>query len=604
MVQVTKRNSTRRNRSFRSASLNMLAPTMESLEQRWFLSAQPIQVDTFADVIDADDSMTSLREAIDAAALREGDDVIQLANGEYFLDGEELVINDSSGKLTIEAPERAVLDARGASRVINVLESNHVELNNLTITGGAANVGAGIRVTDSNVTIDNAVLHSNTATLAGGGIELWKGSNVTVNNSTVRDNSAIISGGIAMKGGTDAGERLIINDSRIVENTATNAAGLGIGSNGILNNTVVSNNSASGLGGGMGMSEGATVVLIGTTISNNTAGLAGGGIIGGNRDKGPAINSIELNNSHVTGNVAPTGGGIGLGHGVNSLVLNDSSVTENRATTQDQWGGSGGGIFMDPEGNNSAELHGSEVYGNSAVGSGGGIQMSGTVTVGVDTQIFNNESGDLTGDSSSSVHVDKGAVLSADALGESLSAARTVTIEGTLLSTVDSGTKPLKATSTLKFAPGSVLQMEAIDNLGSPGEHKLQIAESRMIRGSFDTTPEIGDHLGSGVFVAEHGNTGSTVEYTNDQVSVNLFQATAGDANGDASIDFEDFLKLSANFGKGQASWVDGDFDGDGQVAFADFLMLADNFGVSEPQADVEHVVTAAAADAALVQLL
>jgi len=51
-----------------------------------------------------------------------------------------------------------------------------------------------------------------------------------------------------------------------------------------------------------------------------------------------------------------------------------------------------------------------------------------------------------------------------------------------------------------------------------------------------------------------------------------------GDADLNQSVDFADFLALSASFGE-QAGWAGGDFDGSGDVAFADFLMLSSNFG-------------------------
>lgn len=52
-----------------------------------------------------------------------------------------------------------------------------------------------------------------------------------------------------------------------------------------------------------------------------------------------------------------------------------------------------------------------------------------------------------------------------------------------------------------------------------------------------------------------------------------------GDADGDGSVTFGDFLVLSANFGKSNATWEDGDFDGSTTVGFSDFLILAANFG-------------------------
>ena len=52
-----------------------------------------------------------------------------------------------------------------------------------------------------------------------------------------------------------------------------------------------------------------------------------------------------------------------------------------------------------------------------------------------------------------------------------------------------------------------------------------------------------------------------------------------GDADGDGQVAFADFLLLSANFGKKDATPSEGDFNGDSEVNFADFLILSKNFG-------------------------
>lgn len=56
-----------------------------------------------------------------------------------------------------------------------------------------------------------------------------------------------------------------------------------------------------------------------------------------------------------------------------------------------------------------------------------------------------------------------------------------------------------------------------------------------------------------------------------------------GDANHDGRVDFNDFLRLSAEFGKSGAVWEDGDFNADGSVDFADFIVLAANFTTDQP---------------------
>ena len=51
-----------------------------------------------------------------------------------------------------------------------------------------------------------------------------------------------------------------------------------------------------------------------------------------------------------------------------------------------------------------------------------------------------------------------------------------------------------------------------------------------------------------------------------------------GDLNLDGTIDFQEFLTFSRNFGMNSNAWADGDFDGNGTVDFADFLQMSGNF--------------------------
>ena len=65
------------------------------------------------------------------------------------------------------------------------------------------------------------------------------------------------------------------------------------------------------------------------------------------------------------------------------------------------------------------------------------------------------------------------------------------------------------------------------------------------------------------------------------QIWIELLAGTIlGDADLDGTVNFSDFLALSAGFGK-PGGWTDGDVDGNGQVEFPDFLALSANFGQS-----------------------
>lgn len=101
------------------------------------------------------------------------------------------------------------------------------------------------------------------------------------------------------------------------------------------------------------------------------------------------------------------------------------------------------------------------------------------------------------------------------------------------------------------------------------------------VSGAFTITPAIRDglgagHLGRGVFF-------DGVNYNANDVTVDLFQAKSGDADGDADIDITDFNTLATNFDPGGANaitnvWTVGNFDNDTDVDITDFNSLASNF--------------------------
>ena len=78
------------------------------------------------------------------------------------------------------------------------------------------------------------------------------------------------------------------------------------------------------------------------------------------------------------------------------------------------------------------------------------------------------------------------------------------------------------------------------------------------------------------VDLADHRHWVESEDYANTFV---------GDTNLDGTVDFPDFLTLSAGFGNA-GGWATGDLDGNGQVEFPDFLALSANFGKSSVAAE------------------
>lgn len=96
---------------------------------------------------------------------------------------------------------------------------------------------------------------------------------------------------------------------------------------------------------------------------------------------------------------------------------------------------------------------------------------------------------------------------------------------------------------------------------------------------AFQTTTLAGGefgHLDNGLFLQLEQD---AVE---GSVSLLAYQAIPGDANGDGSVGFDDFLTLSGQFGEA-GDWLSGDFDANNEVDFEDFLLLSGNFGETAP---------------------
>lgn len=106
--------------------------------------------------------------------------------------------------------------------------------------------------------------------------------------------------------------------------------------------------------------------------------------------------------------------------------------------------------------------------------------------------------------------------------------------------------------------------------------------------------PVAASHAGRVTFAAaDTGNYFVEVERLGGEGAYWVSQGTrsgllAGDADGDAKVDFADFIALTASFGRDDASWELGDFNGDREVSFADFVLLSINYG-QQPSVSSRH---------------
>jgi CSLREA domain-containing protein len=149
-----------------------------------------------------------------------------------------------------------------------------------------------------------------------------------------------------------------------------------------LSGLTIQNGSASRDVGG-GIDNQGTLTLTDSTVRSNYASDGGGIYTTGNA----TLSNVVLDSNSMD---TPGGGGGGIYAGTNvTLNISGSSITNNNASANGSWGGSGGGIRVD---NGTLTLTNSTVSNNNAVNPGGGIEITGTLTVNNST-INNNYGG-------------------------------------------------------------------------------------------------------------------------------------------------------------------------------------------------------------------
>ena len=266
----------------------------------WVGAAGSAHAATFLVLNAADGGPGSLRQAILDANASPGPDLIDMAAiaGQTIkLAAGQLVISDA---VTITAPAPGVtIDAQGASRVLWISMFVQASIRGVTITGGSADIGAGILVdVFAGLSLSDSVVTGNSASLEAGGI--ITGQQTSITRSTISGNSVTVPAGWSGGGGgilVPQSSSVTITDSTISGNVANGAVGATADGGGILNsgdlmlvNTTISGNSAQRRGGGLAnagdhcISCTPSAYLTFVTIAGNSAapvvfpGSGGGGV--------------------------------------------------------------------------------------------------------------------------------------------------------------------------------------------------------------------------------------------------------------------------------------------------------------------------------------
>src|SRR5262245_29345226 len=228
----------------------------------------------------------SLRQAILDANSAPGADEITFStgvSGTIVLTTGQLTIFDS---VVITGPGAGVVTVSGndASRVFYLYASPavlDVTISGLTVTEGAADIGAGLVNFDEHVRLEDMVFTDNHASSDGGAVWLdGFDMQFDVVDTVITGNSAASDGG-----------------GVYIEDT---------GGASTLQRVTVTGNTADDDGGGIYLYDPDTAVsIVESTISGNTAGDLGGGVYLYDTDGGPFV----IERSTISGNTAVSGGG-------------------------------------------------------------------------------------------------------------------------------------------------------------------------------------------------------------------------------------------------------------------------------------------------------
>ncbi|MCR5359307.1 MAG: hypothetical protein K6E55_05420 [Thermoguttaceae bacterium] len=369
-------------------------------EYQGAVAPSTLVVTTLDDVVNAEDGLLSLREAIDAAVL--GDIITfdaSLAGGTITLSGSQLEISKPVTVTAADLNGGITVDAAGASRVLRVSDGtadSPIELINLTLKNGAVtddlgagiyNAGAFLNLTGCTVTGTSCTASEGSTTADAAGV-FNNGGTMVITGSVISNNTAVLdAGGLHNNGGT-----VTVTDTLFSGNRAGGLGGAAYSSRGSISftNCVFTENSAGDDGGVFCQALG-TDTFTGCTFTANSAADDGGvifvkygetlivadSVFSGNscHGAGAAIfmgGNVTVTNSLIYGNHSDNYGGAFYVAAGSSASMYNSTLTCN---TADKFGGA---IYYAED----FSCYNSIVVGNTAAESGDDIYVQRGTTGG------------------------------------------------------------------------------------------------------------------------------------------------------------------------------------------------------------------------------
>lgn len=279
-----------------------------------------------------------------------------------------LDLNDTTGTITIHGPAAGVtVNGGGTKQVFRVESGTRAGIDGLTISGGAALIGAGID-NFGTVFLNNSTLSNNTASGSGGAIFNERNyASVILNRCVITGNAATLGdGGAIYNASTD---RVSITQTAMSGNVAGGRGGVIFNMFGGVVDAVIrsqlDNNQALDGGAIWNFSQ---FFLIDSELSGNIATSNGGAVY--NRDNNsPPARGLFASNTSFTNNHAGNDGGAIFNTNAYARLYNSTTLSGNIA------GNDAGAIFN--AGGSTLSLDSSQVSGNQATNDGGAIYNAG-----------------------------------------------------------------------------------------------------------------------------------------------------------------------------------------------------------------------------------